>query len=218
MIYCYSLNFINESKGKIILYYNLSHYPTLYNGFNYNINSGGISCNSFIRDSSKIINCFISISLVNDYQNLLVLGINPNTYELSNNGILPENEITFISSSVVNDRSKALVCFLNSREKGIYYSYDVNNKNFGESKILQLNCTSENYVLNTFYNSDKNEFVFSCLQKIPIYFMKRIGQDFNIIITETFSESSFNCTYLLSHSFVYVRNSRSYVTIIQSSC
>ena len=48
--------------------------------------------------------------------------------------------------------------------------------------------------------------------------MKRISEDFNVINTETFSESSFNCFFLLSHSIVYVRNSRAYVTIIQSSC
>ena len=218
LIYFYRLYFINESKGNIILYYNLSHYPALNNGYYYYINSGGISCNNFVRDSSKIIYCFISISSVNDYQNLLALGINPNTYELSNNGNLQESDITFISSSVGSDRAKALVCFLNSREKGICYYYDINKQNFGESKILELNCSSENYALNTFYSSDKKEFVFSCLQKSPIYFMKRISQDFNVINTETFRESSFNCIYLLSHSIVYVRNSRAYVTIIQSSC
>ena len=218
LIYFYHLYFINEGKGSIILYNNLSHYPTLNNGYYYYINSGGISCNNFARDSSKIIYCFISISSVNDYQKLFALGINPNTYELSNNGNLQESEITFISSSVGSDRTKALVCFLNSREKGICYSYDINKQNFCESKILELNCTSENYALNTFYNSDKNEFAFSCLQKSPIYFMKRISQDFNVINTETFRESSFNCIYLLSHSIVYVRNSRAYVTIIQSSC
>ena len=95
----------------------MSHYPTLFNGYNYNINSGGIICNSFIKDPSKIINCFIPISSVNDYQKLLALGINPNTCELSNNGILQKKEITFISSSVGSDRTKVLVCFLNLREK-----------------------------------------------------------------------------------------------------
>ena len=218
LIYSYYLSFISRSNGKIILYNNLSHCPTIYNDYNYNINSGGISCNSFIRDSSKIITCFIPISSDNDYQKLLALVINPETYELSSNGILQENDITFISSSIGSDKSKALVCFLNSRENGICYSYDINKQNFGESKILELKCTSENYVLNTFYNSDINEFVFSCLQKTPIYFMKRISQDFEVIITETFKESSFNCFFLLSHSIVYVRNSRAYVTIIQSSC
>jgi len=218
LIYFYRLFFTNEGKGNIVLYNNLSHYPTLNNGYYYYINSGGISCNNFVRDSSKIIYCFISISSVNDNQNLFALGINPNTYELSNNGNLQESEITFISSSIGNDRTKALVCFLNSREKGICYYYDINKQNFCESKILELNCTSENYALNTFFNSDKNEFAISCLQKSPIYFMKRISQDFNVINTETFRESSFNCIYLLSHSIVYVRNSRAYVTIIQSSC
>ena len=218
LIYSYNLYFINEKPGKVILSYNLSHYPTLYNGYNYYINSGGISCNSFIRDSSKIIICFIPISSEYNFQQLFALGINPVTYEISTNGILEENEITFISSSVGGNRTQALVCFLNLREKGICYSYDVNNRNFGENKILELNCTSENYILNTIYSSDQKEFVFSCLQKTPIYFMKRISKDFEIINTETFSESSFNCFFLLSHSIVYVRNSRTYVTIIQSSC
>ena len=218
LIYSYSLYFINGNKGNIILHYNFSHYPTLYNGYNYTISSGGISCKTMIRESSKIINCFLPISSVFNYQQLLALGINPDTYELSSNGILQESDIAYISSSVGSDSSKALACFLNSRGKGMCYSYDVNNQNFGESKILELNCTSENYVLNTFYNSDKNEFVFSCLQKTPIYFMKRINKDFNVINDETFSESSFNCFYLLSHSIVYVRNSRAYITIIQSSC
>jgi len=121
------------------------------------------------KQSSKIINCFIPISLVNNFQKLLVFGINPDTYELSNNGILQESNITFISSSVGNDKSKALICFLNLKEKGLCYSYDINNLTFGERKILELNCSSENYALNTFYSSDKKEFVFSCLQKSPIY-------------------------------------------------
>ena len=48
--------------------------------------------------------------------------------------------------------------------------------------------------------------------------MKRISQDFNVIITETFLESNFKCFYLLSHSIAYVRNSRAFITIIKSSC
>ena len=36
LIYSYSLYFINGNKGNIILHYNFSHYPTLYNGYNYN--------------------------------------------------------------------------------------------------------------------------------------------------------------------------------------
>ena len=218
LIYSYNLYFKNEKNGEIILYDNWTHYPTLYNQLNYYINPGGISCNIMIRESLKMINCFVIISSVYDYQQLLVLGINPITKELSNNGFLQETDITFISSSVGSDRSKALVCFLNSREEGICYSYDINSRNFGQSKILELNCTSENYVLNTFYSSDNNEFVFSCLQKTPIYYMKRVSQNFEIIITETFSESSFNCAYLLTNSIVYIKNQRAYVAIFQSSC
>ena len=180
IIYTYGLYFINEKKGNIILHHNFSHYPTLYNKFMFSINSGGISCNAMIKESSKIINCFITISVVNEFQQLLSLGINPETYELSNNGILKENEITFISSSIGSDKSKALVCFLNLRGKGICYSYDINNMNFSEAKILELNCTSDNYVLNTFFSSISNEFVFSCIQKNPIFLMKRIDQNFHV--------------------------------------
>jgi hypothetical protein len=218
LIYSYNLYFINENNGKINLYYNFSHYPTLYNDFKYSISSGGISCNTMIRESSKIINCFIPISFLNHYQHLLALSINPKTYEISNNSLLEESDITFISSSVGSDRSKALVCFLNSLEKGICYSYDINIQNFSQSKILELNCTSQNYVLNTFYSSYNNEFIFSCHQRTPIYFMKKISKDFDIINDGSFSESNFNCNYLLSHSIVYVRSSRAYVAIIQSSC
>jgi len=214
----YSLYFLNENKGKIITHTSFRHFPTLNNDYNYSISSGGISCNTMTKQSSKIINCFIPISLVYNFQKLLVLGINPDTYELSNNGILQESNITFISSSVGNDKSKALICFLNLKEKGLCYSYDINNLTFGEKKILELNCSSENYALNTFYSSENNEFVFSCLQKSPIYLMKRIDKNFKLIYTETFSESSFNCFFLLSYSIVYVRNSRAYVLIIQSSC
>jgi hypothetical protein len=90
--------------------------------------------------------------------------------------------------------------------------------NFGEAKILELNCTSENYVLNTFFSSISNEFVFSCIQKNPIFLMKRIDQNFHIFNEEYFQESSFNCFYLSSYSIVYIKNYNAYVSIIQSNC
>ena len=218
IIYTYSLFFFDENKGQISLFYNFSHYPTFYNKYNYSITSGGISCNAMAGESSNIIICFISVSLVNGVQQLLSLGIDPYSYELSNNGFLQEGEITFISSSLGSDRSSALVCFVNLREKGICYSYDINNMNFSENKILELNCTSENYVVNTFFSSQSGEFVFSCIQKNPIFFAKRIDQNFHVFNDDFFHESSFNCAYLLSYSIVYVKSYRAYVSIIQSNC
>ena len=216
-IYSYSLKFISEDEGTIIMQNKFSHFPSKYIDYNYSISSGGISCNNMIRGSSKIINCFIPISTNYEYQKLLALGINPNTNEFSNNGFLQEYEISFISSSVGNDKSKALVCFLNLREKGLCYSYNINNQNFSSTKILELNCTSENYILKTFYFSDSNEFVFSCLRKTPMYLMRRINSNFDPINSD-FYESNFNCAFLLSHSIVYVRRYRAYVAIIHSSC
>ena len=218
IIYTYGLYFLDENKGQINLFHNFSHYPTFYNKYNYSITSGGISCNIMNRESLNILICFISISLVNGAQQLLSLGIDQYSYEISNNGILQEGEITFISSSLGSDRSKALVCFVNLKEKGICYSYDIINMNFGERKILELNCTSENYVVNTFFSSVSGEFVFSCIQKNPIFFAKRIDQNFHVFNDNFFHESSFNCAYLLSYSIVYVKSYKAYVSIIQSNC
>jgi hypothetical protein len=211
IINSYNLLIINENQGELTLLSNITHFPEL-DSYNYSIIPGGISCKIMLEDSSKVIVCFIGITVENNAKPLSSLRIDPSTFQISLNGIIG-GETWQISSSIGKDKSKALVCLLNSSGAYKCFSYDVNQKTFSENEIFEISCKIDNYVIYTFYFPDTNEFIASCLDYSNNYNMKKIDQNFSLVQEEYLKQSKFNCINLYSFSVVYVNKYKEYILI-----
>ena len=216
IINSYYLYFINENQGTITLFKNYTHFPDLFNN-GYSLLPGGISCKIMIKDFSNVITCFLGITIQNNEQPLCALTIDPNTYQISKGDTIGD-QANQITSSIRGDKSKALVCLLNSSGEYKCYSYDINQQNFSENEIVEMSCIIGNYAIYTSYFSETNEFIISCIDYSNNYNMKRIDHNFNLVQEEYLAQSSFNCVYLFSFSVVYVNKYREYVLIIYSQC
>lgn len=213
----YNLFFFDKNQGKIILFHNNTYSPTL--GLDgYYITYGGISCKIMLNELSNVMVCFIPIITQNNKQPMVSLIFDSESFEISKADISEFDQVKHISSSVGDDKSKALVCYLNSAGENICYSYDINQHKFSENKIVEMSCKLEQTLMKTFYFSDSNEFIISCIDPVPKYNMKRIDHNFNLVQEDNFEKTSFNCDYFYSFSVVYVNKYKDYILIIYSRC
>jgi hypothetical protein len=133
----YYLFFIKEKQGILTLFHNNIHSPTLdHDG--YYIIPGGISCKIMLKNSSNIMICFLPITIENNKKPLCSLTFDSNTFEISKAGISEDDQVNHVSSSIGDDKSKALVCFLNSGGSSICHSYDINLQKFSTNEIVEL--------------------------------------------------------------------------------
>ena len=211
IINSYNLLIIKENQGALTLLSNKTHFPEP-DSDNYSIIPGGISCKIMIKDSSKVIVCFIGITVENNAKPLSSLIIDPNTFQISLKGIIG-GDARQISSSIGKDKSKALVCLLNSGGAYKCFSYDVNQKTFSENEISEMSCKINNYVIYTFYFPDTNEFIASCLDYSDNINMKRIDQNFYLVQEEYLNQTKFNYINIYSYSVVYVNKYKEYILI-----
>jgi len=213
----YDLFFIDKNQGKITLFHNNTHSPTLdFDG--YYLNFGGISCKIMRKDSSNLMVCFIPVIIQNNQQVLCSLIFDSESFEISKAVTYKFDQVRHISSSVGDDKSKALVCFLNITGISICYSYDINQQKFSENKIVEMTCKLDQTLMKTFYFSDSNEFIISCIDSVPEYNMKRIDHNFNLVQEDYFEKTRFNCDIFYSFSVVYVNKYKDYILIIYSRC
>jgi hypothetical protein len=159
----------------------------------------------------------MGITIANNAQPLSSLIIDPNTFQISLEGCIGD-QTKQISSSIGKDKSKALVCVLNSSGSYKCYSYDINQKTFSENEIVEMSCKIDNYVVYTFYFPDTNEFITSCLDYDNNYNMKRIDQNFNLVQEEYLKQTKFNCLNFYSFSVVYVNKYKEYILIVYGQC
>lgn len=216
----YKMKFINENEGEITLFRNYSYFPHfIING--YFILHAGISCEIMIDEISKILSCFIIITVDNNENRMLALSFDPISSNISESGNYSENQLKLVSSSVGNDKSKALVCFINSGGNGGCNIYDINQKNFNKNNIFEMQCSISYKSMHTYYFQNSNEYIFSCITDDGHYKMKRIDHNFNIIdwyIDDTNGLVFKNCYGLGIYSVSYLKNYKIYILLIQSMC
>ena len=216
----YKMKFINENEGEITLFLNYSYFPQFsING--YFILHAGISCEIMIDEISKILSCFIIITVNNNENRLLALSFDPISSNILESGNFSENQLRLVSSTVGNDKSKALVCSINTSGKAGCNIYDINQKNFNKNNIFEIQCSNSYKSMHTYYFQNSNEYIFSCITDEGNYKMKRIDYNFNIFdwyIDDTKGVIFKNCYYFGSYSVSYLKNYKIYIILIQTMC
>ena len=217
----YYLFFTSENQGYLTIFHNITHFPSE-NLDGYYINGGGISCEMMQKESSNIMTCFIPITIPFNQKILGSFLFDSNTFEISKETTLENDQVKHISSSIGNNKSKALVCYLDSSGNFKCYSYDINEQKFSENELVSIPCIPcqiEYSLIKTFYFPDTNEFIISCVNSVPTYYMRRIDHNFNVVEEEEYvEEAKFNCYNMFSYSVVYVNKYKDYILIIYSIC
>jgi len=216
LIISYNLFVINENQGSVTLVNNKTYFPEDYID-GYSLIPGGISCRIMIKDSSNVIACFLGITIQNNNKPLCSLEIDPNTFQISKGGTIGDQSMQ-ISSSIGKDKSKALVCLLNSSGSYKCYSYDINQQKFSENEIFEMDCQMYNYAIYASYFSDSNEFIISCLDYSNNYNMKKIDDNFNLVNEEYLYKANFNCYTFYSFSVVYANKYKEYILVVYGQC
>ena len=216
----YKLTINNEEEHEIILLNSDEFDPT--NGMSQTkLLNGGLSCEIMTtQDSSKNrLICFIAIS--DNYKfNITALEIDSGSFSVTNLGQTLGELIISLSSSIGEDKSKALVCYLQDSSHAYCFYYKLNEKKFCENILFTVGCKNKIYSMNLYYFPQPKEFIFSCYDNSHFLVMKKLDNDFNSIQTDfTFEDKkNFGCYNYFSFSIFYLLNIKQYITIAHSKC
>ena len=216
----YKLNIINKNKGEINLYYNNSIDPPKNSSYSFSL--GGISCKIMTiqesETSKNVLVCFIAIIFSDFQQNILAIVINPVSMEIINSGEISGHMIKYISASVGEDKSKAIVCYIDEGGTSTCFYYNLNEKKF-IAIFSKITCSFNEFALNTYYFPKNKEFIFSCINFSSNLVIKKINNNFELI-NEAYPEinSLKGCYNLYSYSIIYLLNNNQYITIIEAKC
>jgi hypothetical protein len=181
----FKINFISQNNGNIEF---ITKIDIPFTSSSFLITSENISCHQMKSSNhGKILTCFvgcvfspIAMSFNPDYNFSSLL--HSNETRSSNN----EYQIKFISGSISHDKTKALVCFINSNEEGRCFYYNLNENVMVELSQASNKCNVTGYALNTFFFEKNNEYIFSCINNNSYFFMKRINSFFQVIQDDTY--------------------------------
>ena len=127
----------------------------------------------------------------------------------------------FFKSAVNNDRTKAIICYLESYNniRCIYYDINKNKLDFTELDIDK--CNNNYFGFNIYYFKIPNEYIFSCIDNDNknLYFT-RINENFEIIDSNKYLNkySFINCSSLDFFTIIYISTYNVYSVIINSEC
>lgn len=215
----YRLTFKSEEEHEITLFYNNTFVPIEDLIGDY---YGGLSSEIMMTQESsknKIV-CFFAISSTNYLFNIIALEIDPNTFSVTNSGATSGAQLLYLSSSVGEDKSKALVCYVNIPGNANCYYYDFNEKKFSENFLFHVGCTPEIYSMNLYYFPQSKEYIFSCYDHSHYLNFRKLNNDFDLIHTNLTYEDQkyFGCYNYLSFSIFYLLNIKQYITIAHCKC
>ena len=147
----YRLTIKNEEHN-ITLYYKNTFDPT--KGMDQTeLHSGGLSCEIMAtQESSKnVLVCFIVIIYLKYLYTIMSLEIDPNTFIVTNSGKTSGELVVALSSSIGEDNSKALVCYLQNGGSANCLYYILNEKKFSENQLFDVGCLPYKYSINLYY-------------------------------------------------------------------
>ena len=184
------------------------------------ITADNVSCHQMKSNNhGKLLTCFVGSVF-----SPIAMSFNPDEDFLSlfhSNDTEGNNyHIRFISASINNDKTHALVCYINKNTERKCYYYNINENTMKELLLASQNCSLSGYGLNTYFFEKPNEYIFSCVDDNSHFFMKRINSFFNVIEDNNiFNNKKFtDCEDYSSFSIVYISQYNRYFSMINAKC
>ena len=190
--------------------------PNIPNNYNCEQESSlnGFSCNIMCsKKFGKVLTCF--------YERVNFFGVT--SFYIGNFSIIEElptlNDKTvfplMIHSDISEDKSKALICHLESSSKDGYCSYyDINEHKLSNLTKYSDNCSRFPSTLNIFYSKRSKEYICSCYSYLSTFTIVKFDENFNIIKSDNNIQLS-GCSFEFV-SIIYSYQNNNYSLI--SSC
>ena len=111
--------------------------------------------------------------------NLKTFDIIDDLYRLYNNNI----STGYIHSDISQDKTKALICYLNIMGEGVYcLNYDINQHKLSTLELYSKACIKNPSSINVFYSIKSQEYIFSSYNYDGITTVCKFDKDFNVIV------------------------------------
>ena len=172
----------------------------------------GYSCHIMISDSKgEVLTCF--------YERANIFGVcsfNLETFEIIEDlcnlfdiTIMPGN----IHSDISQDKSKALICFINNSGNEAYcLNYDINEHKLSNLEKSSDSCSKYASSLNIFYSKKSQEYIFSCINYGGEFTIVKFDKDFNIITSNNAFKNDIGIVEFFTIIYDYENNVYSFIS------
>ena len=209
---------INKSEKSINPKINVNISLPIQSGLSSDITTNWLSCHFMNSDKyGKVLTCFYMIN--NGFSlcsfNIDELSIIDGLSKIFNDEIWP----SFIQSDVSEDKTKALICFLDeTNNNGYCINYNINKHEISNLVKYANSCYKDLFGLKVYYSKKNKEFIFSCFDYDSNFTFVKFDENFinNEISPIYITSKRINDCFVQFFSIIYLHNSKNYS--ILTSC
>ena len=184
-----------------------------------------ISCDFMYSNNTNNNNTLVCFLSELKTKNLVAISFDPenNLKEKYLSSIQKDNTIEIIKSKVSSDRTKSIVCYINSNNSYKCLLFNLIELKWSKEITLLNNCQKNNYETDISYIKDKSEFLVYIYSENTILHIFFFDENFKIKTKNELGNKCYirkeldNCDTKLASSIFYSKNTSNYTLMIDCS-